>query len=127
MDNEIKYGTGQWRGVIVDIAEPRSGSKDGKDWFFGEIVVKSDFSQYPKDMPFTVKKKEQHDRLQLEQQVEISFALDSREWNGKHYPKPIALYIKSLGDAVAPPAQARTATPPPAPAASAQEVDDLPF
>jgi hypothetical protein len=76
------------KGVVIHILEEESGtSKAGKDWKKKDFVIETTEDQYPKKIAFTVF----GDKIQSlftfteGQLVDVSFNLESREYNGKWF------------------------------------------
>ncbi len=127
MENNNNYG-GLFRGIILDMKEPRKGTaKSGKDWFFGEMIVQSDFDNFPKKIPFEIRRESQWGYLSVGQQVEIKYNLDSNEYQGRHYCKNVAWYVQNLGDAVSAPAATPSSAAQPVTTKAEVDDEDLPF
>jgi hypothetical protein len=76
------------KGVVIHILEEESGiSKAGKEWKKKDFVIETTEDQYPKKIAFTVF----GDKIQSlftftqGQLVDVSFNLESREYNGKWF------------------------------------------
>ena len=74
------------QGTIIQVLEPQSGiSKAGKPWKSQEFVMQT-ADRYPKKIAFTVfNDKVDHNLLNVGSTVEMSFDIDSREYNGRWY------------------------------------------
>ena len=119
----------QVKGKIQQILKPESGvSRAGKEWQKQEFVIETD-EQYPRKVCFTLfgEKTSLVNNLSEGEEVEVSFNLESREFNGKWYhninawkiDKPAAENIPE------PPPEFRTEDIPPEPDEDA--ANDLPF
>lgn len=123
------------KGRIKTILPPESGtSKAGKAWRKQSFVVDTG-AQYNPDVCFGVFGDDKMDMLAKFQpgaEVEVSFNISSREYNGKYYHNIDAWKIESIGASNAP---MNTPPPPmeePPTAMSTQDLssdddDDLPF
>ena len=76
------------KGVIKQILKVESGtSKAGKEWLKQEFVIETLDSQYPKNICFTLfgDKTDLLQRITEGMAVEVSFNLESREYNGRWF------------------------------------------
>lgn len=74
------------KGKITNIGEVVSGvSKAGKDWNKVEFAIQTNDEKYPKTVIFTLLKQDQLDGHKVGSQVEVTFVLESRDYNGKTY------------------------------------------
>lgn len=118
------------KGKIQEILNPESGvSRAGKEWQKQEFVIETD-DQYPRKVCFTLfgEKVSLINGLENGQEVEVSFNVESREYNGKWFHNINAWKIdKPSGseNLPEPPPAFRTEDIPPEP--SDDEADDLPF
>jgi len=112
------------KGSIIGIDATKSGvSKAGKDYSTRTFRIGWSQGNYEQMLHFTTMKKElieQLDRLGAGQDVEVSFDVTSREYDGKFYTEAKAFFIVSENMRAAPstPAAEYVGTPP---------SDDLPF
>jgi len=117
------------KGKVVKVLEMESGvSRSGNQWKKQEFVVETQ-EQFPKKICFTVF----NDKISLlagftgGEDVEVSFDIESREFNGKWYHNINAWKIDKSGQKAAP------EIPPPFSAADVppedfrEDQDDLPF
>lgn len=118
------------KGKIQQILKPESGvSRAGKEWQKQEFVIETD-EQFPKKVCFTVfgDKTTLLNGFETGSDVEVSFNLESREFNGKWYHNINAWKIENSQTAQpvqeTPPAF-RMEDIPPEPADD--EANDLPF
>ena len=115
------------KGKVEKILEAESGvSRAGKEWKKQEFVIETD-EQFPKKVCFTLfnDKTSLADSLAEGKEVEVSFNLESREFNGKWYHNINAWKIDSVEqDIPAPPPEFRAEDIPPEPG---EEPNDLPF
>ena len=75
------------KGKIDQILKPESGvSRAGKEWNKQDFVIETD-EQYPKKVCFTLfgDKTSLIEGLTPGSEVEVSFNLESREYNGKYF------------------------------------------
>ena len=116
------------KGKIEQILKPESGvSRAGKEWNKQEFVIETE-EQYPRKVCFTLfgDKTSLISGLSAGQEVEVSFNLESREYNGKWFhninawkiEKPAAKHIPET------PPEFRTEDIPPEPEDTG---NDLPF
>lgn len=118
------------KGKIQEILNPESGvSRAGKEWQKQEFVIETD-DQYPRKVCFTLfgEKVSLINGLENGQEVEVSFNIESREYNGKWFHNINAWKIENPSGSEnlpKPPPAFRTEDIPPEP--SDDEADDLPF
>ncbi|WP_346856783.1 DUF3127 domain-containing protein [uncultured Draconibacterium sp.] len=117
------------KGKIEQILKPESGtSKAGKEWSKQEFVIETD-DQYPKKVCFTLfgDKVSLVNGLSAGQEVEVSFNMESREYNGRWFHNINAWKIEKATDdnMPLPPPEFGMDDIPPEPADS--EAGDLPF
>jgi len=116
-------------------------TKGAKNFQVREFVIETD-GQYPQYVKFqlTQDKCDMLDNYQEGQMIKVAFDLRGREWQGKYFTNLNAWKLESGGDGSSsmPPAnqefssldQSSSSPPPPsepAPTATNQELDDLPF
>lgn len=116
------------KGKIEKILEPESGvSRAGNEWNKREFVIETD-EQFPKKVCFTLfgDKTSLIQSLQAGDEVEVSFNLESREFNGKWYHNINAWKIEkaAAGNLPEPPPEFSINDIPPEPG---EETNDLPF
>ncbi len=117
------------KGKIEQILKPESGvSRAGKEWNKQEFVIETE-EQYPRKVCFTLfgDKTSLIDGLSAGQEVEVSFNLESREYNGRWFHNINAWKIekpepKNIPEA---PPEFRAEDIPPEPAEGSG--NDLPF
>ncbi len=117
------------KGKIDQILKPESGtSRAGKEWNKQEFIIETD-EQYPRKVCFTLfgDKVNLIDGLAAGQDVEVSFNLESREYNGRWFHNINAWKIdKATEDNMPlPPPEFGMDDIPPEPAEDA--AGDLPF
>ena len=120
-------------GKIIAVLEPRSGvSKTGNNWKVQEYVLET-HDQYPRRMCFDVfgEDKINNFNIQIGEELNVSFDIDAREWQGRWFNSIRAWKVDRVNAAAAqmPP---QTAPFPPMNAAPADfsasnDNDDLPF
>lgn len=123
------------KGRIKTILPPESGtSRAGKAWRKQSFVIDTG-AQYNPDVCFGVFGDDKMDMLAKFQpgaEVEVSFNISSREYNGKYYHNIDAWKIEAIGGAAAPTNSAPPPMEEPPSAMSTQDLssdddDDLPF
>lgn len=118
------------KGRIDQILSPQSGtSKAGKEWTKQEFVIETTEDQYPKKVCFTLfgDKVSMIGGLAAGQEVEVSFNVESREYNGRWFHNINAWKIESASNnnTPEPPPEFRMEDIPPEPADNSG--NDLPF
>jgi len=118
------------KGKIDQVLKPESGtSRAGKDWSKREFIIETD-EQFPKKVCFTLfgDKVNLIDGLAAGQEVEVSFNLESREYNGRWFHNINAWKIDKVSE------QNNVPEPPPAfsmndipPEPDEDSASDLPF
>ena len=111
--------------VIQVLDEQRGTSKSGNEWKKQEFVVETE-EQFPKKVCFTLfnDKISQAQNLSIGDEVEVSFSVESREFNGRWYHNINAWKVEkasSEADVPPPPDFGSDDVPPEA------GPDDLPF
>ena len=117
------------KGKIVHILNPESGvSRAGNEWKKQEFVIETE-EQFPRKVCFTLfnDKTSLVDELANGQEVEVSFNIESREYNGKWFHNINAWKIDKAEDIplAEPTPEFRLEDIPPEPEGS--EPGDLPF
>jgi len=117
------------RGKIQQILNPESGvSRAGKEWKKQEFVIETE-EQYPRKVCFTLfgDKLSLIDGLAAGQDVEVSFNIESREYNGKWFHNVNAWKIEKPATENLPdvPPEFRMEDIPPEP--EDDQANDLPF
>lgn len=75
------------KGKLTKVLNPENGtSKAGKDWNKQDFVIETD-DKYPKDVCFTLfgDKTDLISNVKVNDDIEVSFNLESREYNGKWF------------------------------------------
>ncbi|MBN2773403.1 MAG: DUF3127 domain-containing protein [Prolixibacteraceae bacterium] len=115
------------KGKVEKILKAESGvSRAGKEWKKQEFVIETD-EQFPKKVCFTLfnDKTSLADNVTVGQEVEVSFNIESREYNGKWFHNINAWKIDSVeANLPEPPPEFRADDIPPEPM---DEANDLPF
>ncbi len=133
------------QGKIILALPERTGTSARGDWKVQEFVLETLDAQYPRKMVFSVFGEERLQRfnIQVGQDVNVSFDIDAREYNGKWFNSIRAFDVRP----VVPNVQAPTDNPPfvtpapanpippatptsftsPQPAAESDDAGDLPF
>ena len=118
------------KGKVEQLLKPESGvSRAGKEWKKQEFILETD-EQFPKKVCFTLfgDKVDLASGLSQGQEVEVSFNLDSREYNGRWFTNANAWKIENVsdqGNVPEPPPEFRMEDIPPEPDDDA--ANDLPF
>ncbi len=123
------------KGKIVKILPLQSGEGKNGAWKRQEYVLEYG-DQYPKLVCFSLRgnRVDQYP-INIDDEVIVSFDIQSREWNGRYYTDIMAWKVEKASEgSPAPSAQAPVYAAPAAPApaaesfsASGNESDDLPF
>lgn len=95
------------KGKIIAVLEPQGGiSKDGNEWKVQPYVLETLDTAYPKKLYFEVFGADRIDRFPCEvgDYVDVSFDIESREYNGRWYTTARAWRI-AVGTEAAPAAQ----------------------
>lgn len=133
------------QGKIIQALPVKTGTSARGDWKVQEFVLETLDAQYPRRMVFSVFGEERLQRfnIQVGQDVNVSFDIDAREYNGKWFNSIRAFDVRP----VVPNVQAPTDNPPfvtpapanpippatptsftsPQPAAESDDAGDLPF
>lgn len=118
------------KGKIEQILKPESGtSRAGKEWSKQEFIIETD-EQYPRKICFTLfgEKTSLVSGLAAGQEVEVSFNVESREYNGRWFHNINAWKIDKVSaeqNMPVPPPEFGMDDIPPEPAEDA--AGDLPF
>lgn len=118
------------KGKIDQILEPQSGvSRAGKEWKKQDFVIETD-EQFPRKVCFTLfgDKVDMVSDVAQGQEVEVSFNLESREYNGRWFTNANAWKIDPVSEEnnlPEPPPEFRMEDVPPEPDDNA--ANDLPF
>ncbi len=123
-------------GKVIAVLEPRGGvSKSGNEWKVQEYVIET-HDQYPRRMCFDVfgADKIQQFNIQVGEELNVSFDIDAREWQGRWFNSIRAWKVDRVAPMGAPSAPAEMPFPPvnaapaaPADFSAADDKDDLPF
>lgn len=122
-------------GKVIAVLNPKSGtSRNGNEWTVQEYVIET-HDQYPRRMCFDVfgADKIQQFNIQLGEELNVSFDIDAREWQGRWFNSIRAWKVDrvSADQSVAPqptpfpPVNAAPAAP--VDFSGQDEKDDLPF
>ena len=130
------------QGKVIAVLPEKSGTSARGEWKVQEYVVET-HDAYPKKMVFSVFGADRISRfnIQIGQEVTVSFDIDAHEYQGRWFNSIRAFDVRQVDPAsvgmqpgVVPgaafgPAPAQPAAPAanPAPAATEEKVDDLPF
>ena len=122
-------------GRVIAVLEPKGGtSRNGNEWKVQEYVSET-HDQYPRRRCFDVfgDDKIKQFNIQVGEELNVSFDIDAREWQGRWFNSIRAWKVERVGAAAPAAAPAYDMpTPPPAPTAapeflSSDSTDDLPF
>ena len=119
-------------GRVIAVLEPKGGtSRNGNEWKVQEYVIET-HDQYPRRMCFDVfgDDKIKQFNIQVGEELNVSFDIDAREWQGRWFNSIRAWKVERVG--VTPQMPPVEAPFPPVNAAPAyfsmtDEKDDLPF
>ena len=119
-------------GRVIAVLEPKGGtSRNGNEWKVQEYVIET-HDQYPRRMCFDVfgDDKIKQFNIQIGEELNVSFDIDAREWQGRWFNSIRAWKVERVGAAPqVPPTEAPF--PPvnadPADFSATDEKDDLPF
>ena len=121
-------------GKVIAVLPPKSGtSRNGNEWTVQEYVIET-HDQYPRRMCFDVfgADKIQQFNIQIGEELNVSFDIDAREWQGRWFNSIRAWKVERVGaeqpavpEAPFPPVGAAPAVP--VDFAATDEKDDLPF
>lgn len=123
-------------GKLSELLPEQGGQgKTGNAWRKRSFVIETMDTQYPKKVCFDVwgDKIDQLQAVGIGEEIEVSFDIESREFNGKWYTNAKAWkFEKKQAGAPAPQAQGNAPLPgagtmPPPPPPSMEPTDDLPF
>lgn len=120
-------------GRVIAVLEPKGGtSRNGNEWKVQEYVIET-HDQYPRRMCFDVfgDDKIKQFNIQIGEELNVSFDIDAREWQGRWFNSIRAWKVERVG-ATLPQVPPTEAPFPPVNAAPADfsmtdEKDDLPF
>lgn len=120
-------------GKVIAVLEPRGGvSKTGNEWKVQEYVIET-HDQYPKKMCFDVFGVDKIDQfnIQIGEEINVSFDIDAREWNGRWFNSVRAWKVERVAAQPAPAMDQPASFPPfnaaPVDFAASDDKDDLPF
>lgn len=120
-------------GKVIAVLEPRGGvSKNGNEWKVQEYVIET-HDQYPRRMCFDVfgADKIQQFNIQVGEELNVSFDIDAREWQGRWFNSIRAWKVERVAPMGAPATPADMPFPPvnaaPADFSASDDKDDLPF
>ena len=121
-------------GKVIAVLPPKSGtSRNGNEWTVQEYVIET-HDQYPRRMCFDVfgADKIQQFNIQVGEELNVSFDIDAREWQGRWFNSIRAWKVERVGapqpaapEAPFPPVGAAPVAP--VDFAATDEKDDLPF
>lgn len=120
------------KGKVTEILTPITGQSTKGEWSKFDAVVNIPDGEYPKSICFTIfNKPELYEKLQIDQEVEVSFSIDAREYQGKFFNNVSAFKVDIQShvpfdkrEAQRKDAQSKVSQ---APRPSVSEEDDLPF
>ena len=119
------------KGKVLQILPELKGTSPRGDWKKQDFVIEAnDDSQYPKKICFTLfnDKNATFEKIKTNMEVEVSFSIESREYQGKWYSNVNAFRVDLVS-----PGTGSGNTPPPHTAADlppmgdSDDKDDLPF
>jgi len=87
------------KGKITKIGEVVSGlTKAGKEWNKSEFVIETLDPKYPKLICFTLMKQDELLNHKVGGEVEVTFSVDSRDYNSKWYHNINAISLSKAHD-----------------------------
>ena len=118
------------KGKILQVLPEQKGTSPRGEWKKQDFVIETSDDQFPKKICFTLfnDKTASLENIQPNMEVEVSFSIESREYNQKWYTNVNAFRVESVKEESAP-----GMTPPPyseadiPPLGDNDEKDDLPF
>jgi hypothetical protein len=118
------------KGKILRILPEQKGTSPRGEWKKQDFVIESTDDQFPKKICFTLfnDKTSALENIEPNMEVEVSFSIESREYNQKWFTNVNAFRIERVKEE-----GSQGITPPPytdadiPPAGDAEENDDLPF
>ena len=123
-------------GKVIVVLPVRGGiSRNGNEWKVQEYVIET-HEQYPRKMMFDVfgADKIQQFNIQMGEELNVSFDIDAREWNGRWFNSIRAWKIERVQQQQAqapvpptPPGLTSANAAPAPPANLGEATDDLPF
>ena len=108
------------KGKIIAVLEVKSGSSSSGEWTSQDAVLET-FDQYPKKVCFNMWK-DKIVPLQIGQEVNVSFDIESKEYNGRWFTNCRAWKVEGQTA----PVQTTTAPPPAQYAPPTQNGDEPP-
>lgn len=122
----------EFLGTVFQIMPEIKGTSARGEWQRQEVIFEMMDGQYARKVAVTFfNKPTEVQGLSVGTSYNVSFNIESREYNGRWYTDVRAWRVLPANDAAPAQAPAPTPTPTPAPAApaasAADEVDDLPF
>ena len=112
-------------GIVIAILPETSGTSEssGKAWTKRDFVIQETESNYPKKVAFTVfNKPEMVSELRVDDEVEVGFNVESREYNGKYFSNITAWKVNITKTSGAKPTPPPVDLPP-----ESDDGKDLPF
>ena len=106
-------------GRVIAVLEPKGGtSRNGNEWKVQEYVIET-HDQYPRRMCFDVfgDDKIKQFNIQVGEELNVSFDIDAREWQGRWFNSIRAWKVERVS-AAAPAGAPGAPVPPPAPTAA---------
>jgi hypothetical protein len=74
------------KGKIISIGDVQTGfSKAGKEWTKVDFAIQTLDEKYPKTISFSLMKEDQLDGHDVGSELEVTFTVESRDYNGKYY------------------------------------------
>lgn len=87
-------------GKIIKCGEVRSGTSERGNWMTQEFVLEHGSDQWKRKMVFEVFGQDRLQRFAIKegQQVNVSFDIDAREWNGRFFNQVRAFDVRQRGE-----------------------------
>ena len=116
-------------GKVMNVLPTQSGNGKNGEWVKNFFVIQTQ-GEYPKNVCFSVMGKEKWEKMNIQvgMTYNVSFDVESREWNGKWFNDVQAWKVVSISGGQQQPRQAQAPAPTPQPAPAGQDnADQLPF
>jgi len=89
----------QSKGIITAILPETSGTSARGEWHKQDFVIQESADQYPKSICFSLfnDKNDTFSRVKVGSEVNVSFNIESREYNGKYFTNLTAFKVDATG------------------------------
>jgi hypothetical protein len=95
----------QAKGIITALLPEITGTSQRGDWSKRDFVIQESEGQYPKSICFTSfnDKSDLFNRVKVGSEVNVSFNIESKEYNGKYFTNLTSFKVELVGVQQAPP------------------------